>query len=73
MRGTSGSANWKGLAAVQAATEGNRGGGERGSNELREFRDEGGATKGSKSVEDEIVRGAGSTKMAGATAGRSGF
>ena len=73
MRGTSGSANWKGLAAVQAATEGNRGGGERGSNELREFRDEGSATKGSKSVEDETVRGAGSTKIAGATAGRSGF
>ena len=73
MRGTSGSANWKELAAVQAATEGNRGGGERGSNELTEFRSEGSATNVSKSVEDETVRGEGSTKMAGATAGRSGL
>jgi hypothetical protein len=63
----------KGTCRVQAAAEENRGGGERGSNELTEFRDEGSATNASKSVEDEAVRGAGSTKMAGATAGRSGL
>lgn len=61
------------LAAVQAAGGENRGGGERGSNELKEFCNEGSARKGSKTVENETETGEGSTKMAGATAGRSGW
>lgn len=73
LRGISGSANWKELAAVQAANEENRGGGERGSNGLNGIRDEGRATKGSEALEKGTVTRAGSTKMAEATAGLSGF
>jgi hypothetical protein len=74
MRGMSGSVNWKKkLAVVQAATEGNRGGGERGSNELTELCGPERAVNDSKVAIAETETGAGRTKIAGATAGWSGL
>lgn len=71
MRGTSASADWGKLAAVQAASGENLGGGGTGSNEVTEFCGPAGAISGSKCATTEIVAGTGSTKMAGATAGGS--
>src|SRR5690349_888667 len=73
MRGMSESANWKRICRGQAARSENRGGGERGSNELTELCGPERAANNSKFANTEIVAGAGSTKMAGATAGRSGL
>jgi len=73
MRGTDESANGKGLAAVQAARHENRGGGERGSEERTELCEAEKAINGSKFAATETLTGAGSTKMAGATVGRSGL
>jgi len=71
--GMSESAELEEVAAVQAAGAEVRGGGERGSIELTESFDPGRGTSNSKLVEAETVMGAGSTKMTGASAGRSGL
>ena len=63
----------KELAAVQTATEGNRGGGERGSKALTELGGPERAPKEAEVAASEMVTGAGGTKMPEDTAGRSGF
>lgn len=61
------------LAVVQAARGENRGGGDRGSNELKGFFGWEVAVNDSKVAIAETESGTGRTKIAGAIAGRSGL
>ena len=73
MRGTSEYLKWTDLAAVQAAIEENRGGGERGSDEPTEFCTPERAINGSECAVAGTVTRTGSTKVTGVTAGLSGL